>query len=156
MGRPASERIRMMAEAIGSGKPLASLDRMGLPRDMQPYRPFIPSFFHGQRPSTVDKISEKSKSRSLRLVFPNVIANFMYSRLLDLNIYTRMTTEALRRIEKAGGLDEYVLSLDPSLCGNDTARMYQRMIHEAQKSRHREGQQAVVQLASRYGQDYKE
>ncbi|KAJ3416546.1 hypothetical protein HDV05_001283 [Chytridiales sp. JEL 0842] len=132
MGKPHNEKVMMMAKAVANNTFLASPYRMGhIPIEMKPYRNIMPTFMHGKRITFTDKISDKSKSRTKRAIFPNVINRYVYSRLLDMNIYARITTTTLREIEKRGGFDEYVLTIGKDKCDDDIALMYKRLIEEA-------------------------
>ncbi|KAJ1554342.1 hypothetical protein HK405_005350 [Cladochytrium tenue] len=156
MGGSGAKKAKLMAAAIGSRAPLASLDRRGaIPHALAQFRRSVPAFYHGQRLSTIDRISERSRSATLRVVCPNVIHHFFYSRLLAMNVYTRITTEALRRIERAGGFDEYVMSLPEELCGNEHAKMYRRMIKAAFVRERDSLRKLDLELSSKYGEDYK-
>jgi large subunit ribosomal protein L28 len=132
MGIPHSQKIKMMARAVADNLPLASPHRMGhLPHEMKPFRAIIPTFMHGKTITFVDKISEKSHSRSRRAIFPNVIYRYVYSRLLDMNIYARITTTTLRQMEKRGGFDEYVLTIGKEKCDDEAALMFKNKIEDA-------------------------
>ncbi|KAI8615944.1 hypothetical protein BC830DRAFT_1063878 [Chytriomyces sp. MP71] len=124
---------KVIGRAVGNGERLVSMEKLGsLPHEMRGYRYAIPTFMHGKRITFVDKQTENNK-RVRRAIFPNVIYRFMFSRLLDMNVYVRMTTTALAEMERKGGFDEYVLSIgtNSDRCGCDNARMYKRLIDEA-------------------------
>ncbi|KAJ3327973.1 hypothetical protein HDU76_010813 [Blyttiomyces sp. JEL0837] len=132
MGKPYAVKVKMMAHAVGNNLPLASPSRLGhLPHEMKPFRGIIPTFMHGRKITFTDMISEKGDNRTRKPVFPNVIYRYCYSRLLDMNIYARITTTTLREIEQRGGFDEYILTIGEKKCDNDAARMYKRLIDEA-------------------------
>ncbi|KAF5180190.1 Ribosomal l28 family, partial [Thalictrum thalictroides] len=56
-----------------------------------------------------NKISEDGGNKSRRTWKPNVQEKRLFSYIHDRHIRVKVTTHALRRIDKAGGIDEYLL-----------------------------------------------
>ncbi|OVA00906.1 Ribosomal protein L28 [Macleaya cordata] len=56
-----------------------------------------------------DKVSEDGGNKSRRTWKPNVQEKRLFSYILDRHIRVKVTTHALRCIDKAGGIDEYLL-----------------------------------------------
>ncbi|KAJ3112863.1 Diphthamide biosynthesis protein 2 [Phlyctochytrium bullatum] len=103
---------------------------------------------------TSEYLTEKGGNRIKRVVFPNIIYRFVYSRLLDMNIFCRLTTTTLRQIERKGGFDEYVLSIGDKRCDNDQARMYKKLVEEAFSKNKDSIREEEVSLAAKHGGDY--
>lgn len=55
-----------------------------------------------------------SKTKTRRTFKPNVILKRVYSETLDAMVRFHMTTSALRSIDKAGGLDNYLMKSNPT------------------------------------------
>ncbi|KAJ3074388.1 hypothetical protein HDU98_011363 [Podochytrium sp. JEL0797] len=146
---------KTIARAVGNSEPLVSTDKLGsLPHHMLPYRSIIPTFMHGKKITFTDKQTE-SNNRVRRAIFPNVIYRFVYSRLLDMNIYARLTTTALYQMERRGGFDEYVMTVGKGMCGDEKAVMYKKMIEEAFKKEGGKVQARDVELVGGvYGEEY--
>jgi large subunit ribosomal protein L28 len=62
-----------------------------------------------------------SEKKTRRIWLPNVVPATVYSELLDKEFKVRITAYALRCIDKAGGLDNY-------LCKTDTEKLGQGMV----------------------------
>ncbi|KAI8844469.1 hypothetical protein BJ741DRAFT_588534 [Chytriomyces cf. hyalinus JEL632] len=145
---------KIIAKAVSRNDPLVSTDKLGLlPTEMRPFRHLIPTFMHGKKIQFFDKQSE-SNNRIRRAAFPNVIYKFVYSRLLDMNIYARITTKTLSNIERRGGFDEYILTSGEGRCNDDKALMYKRLIEAAYAEKGKNLQKEDAELASFYGSDY--
>lgn len=56
-----------------------------------------------------NRISEDGGNKSRRIWKPNVQEKRLFSYILDRQIRVKVTTHALRCIDKAGGIDEYLL-----------------------------------------------
>lgn len=56
-----------------------------------------------------NRISEDGGNKSRRIWKPNVQEKRLFSYILDRHIRVKVTTHALRCIDKAGGIDEYLL-----------------------------------------------
>ncbi|KAI9337976.1 hypothetical protein BDR26DRAFT_1008356 [Obelidium mucronatum] len=145
---------KIIARAVANNEPLVSTDKLGsLPYAMTPYRSIIPTFMHGKKITFTDKQTE-SNNRVRRAIFPNTIYRFVYSRLLDMNIYVRMTTTALYQMERRGGFDEYLLTIGKSKCDDDKALFYKRLVEEAFAKKGKEVQAKDADLVSGYGEEY--
>ncbi|KAJ3106608.1 hypothetical protein HDU97_005973 [Phlyctochytrium planicorne] len=144
-----------MAYAIGSKGSLANPERFGfIPLEMRPYRTILPSFLHGKEIGTGEYLTEKGGNRIRKIVYPNFIYKFVYSRLLDMNIYCRLTTTTLRQIERRGGFDEYLLSIGEGRCDNEHALMYKRMVEKAFEESKEQIRAEELRLAEKHGQEY--
>ncbi|KAJ3208010.1 Diphthamide biosynthesis protein 2 [Entophlyctis luteolus] len=147
--------VRVIARAVGKNDPLVSTDKLGaLPHEMKPFRSIIPTFMHGKKITFTDKQTE-SNNRIRRAIFPNVIYRYVYSRLLNMNIYARMTTTTLYQMERRGGFDEYILTSGAGRCDDDKALMYRRLIREAYKKKGGVIAEAdTALLKAKYGSEY--
>ncbi|KAK9733062.1 hypothetical protein RND81_04G041300 [Saponaria officinalis] len=65
--------------------------------------------FAGRHIQFGNQISEDGGNKSRRCWKPNVQKNRLFSYILDRHIRVKVTTHALRCIDKAGGIDEYLL-----------------------------------------------
>ena len=65
--------------------------------------------FAGRRILSGNNVSEDGGNRTRRTWKPNAQSATLYSELLDKTVRIKVTPAALRSIDKAGGLDAYVL-----------------------------------------------
>ncbi|KAK2658145.1 hypothetical protein Ddye_004678 [Dipteronia dyeriana] len=65
--------------------------------------------FAGKHIQFGNRISEDGGNKSRRVWKPNVQDKRLFSYILDRHIRVKVTTHALRCIDKAGGIDEYML-----------------------------------------------
>lgn len=65
--------------------------------------------FAGRRILSGNNVSEDGGNRTRRTWKPNAQTASLYSELLDRRVRLKVTPAALRSIDKAGGLDAYVL-----------------------------------------------
>lgn len=75
-----------------------------------------------------NQVSEDGGNKSRRTWKPNVQEKRIFSLGLDRYIKIKITTHALRCIDKAGGLDEYLLTTPKHKLDNDFARDWRRRI----------------------------
>ena len=73
--------------------------------------------FAGRRILSGNNVSEDGGNRTRRTWKPNAQTATLYSEVLDRKIRFRVTPAALRNIDKAGGLDAYLLGLSPREAG---------------------------------------
>lgn len=66
--------------------------------------------FAGKHIQFGNKVSEDGGNKSRRNWKPNVQEKRLFSYILDRHIRVKVTTHALRCIDKAGGIDEYLLN----------------------------------------------
>lgn len=66
----------------------------------------------------------------------------LYSQILDDLIRIRVSTHAIRCIDKAGGLDEYLLNTPDEKLNSDVGVQWKRVIEKARDERHAERAQA--------------
>ncbi|KAJ3195482.1 hypothetical protein HK101_011985 [Irineochytrium annulatum] len=159
MGKANQLKLNELIFAIGSRSPSVSLERRRLgvlPHGMERYRSIMPAFFHGKKLTTKENVTEKSKSRVKRVQTPAVICRFMYSRLLDMNVYCQMTTTTLRYMQWAGGFDEYVLRCGKKRLDNKHAEMYKRLVEEAFQKQKEELRKEELELLGKHGDAYTE
>ncbi|KAI8816226.1 uncharacterized protein EV422DRAFT_509958 [Fimicolochytrium jonesii] len=125
-------KIWSLASHVASRGPLASPSRLGTtPPSLQPYKRLLPTLLHGKRIHFGDSISSKGSNRTRRAYLPNIITHALYSRSLDMLVHCRLSTHALREIDAAGGLDEYLLTVRNVYTQEcEVARMYQRRVAE--------------------------
>mmetsp|Transcript_1505 Transcript_1505/g.5156 ORF Transcript_1505/g.5156 Transcript_1505/m.5156 type:complete len:123 (-) Transcript_1505:1188-1556(-) len=65
--------------------------------------------FAGKRIQFGNKISENGGNKSRRTWLPNVQSKRLYSETFEQMIPLKVTTAALRAIDRSGGLDKYLL-----------------------------------------------
>ncbi|TPX64446.1 hypothetical protein SpCBS45565_g05861 [Spizellomyces sp. 'palustris'] len=154
------QRVWQLARDVAAKGPLADPRRLGgIPFDLKQYRRIIPTFMHGKQITFGDNISEKGSNRTRRAFLPNVIYRPLYSRTLDMNIWTRLSTHALREVDAKGGFDEYILTLPDKYLECDVAKMYKRKITDGYYGA-KGGKVKVFRaemeslLGSKYGEEY--
>eukprot|EP00879_Flechtneria_rotunda_P003408 GHRR01003636.1.p1 GENE.GHRR01003636.1~~GHRR01003636.1.p1 ORF type:complete len:165 (+),score=54.59 GHRR01003636.1:196-690(+) len=77
------------------------------------------SLYAGKRIDVVNRVSREYEVRSKKLRKPNVIKRRLYSQALGEKVQLKLTTTALRAIDRAGGLDRYLLKTPDSLLHSD-------------------------------------
>ncbi|KAL3696979.1 hypothetical protein R1sor_011055 [Riccia sorocarpa] len=75
-----------------------------------------------------NKVSEDGGNKSRRTWKPNVQSKRLFSLALDKYIRVNVTTHALRCIDKAGGIDEYLLKIPDRKVENETALFWKHQI----------------------------
>eukprot|EP00850_Spirogloea_muscicola_P010874 SM000065S20223 [mRNA] locus=s65:438632:439489:+ [translate_table: standard] len=75
-----------------------------------------------------NKVSEDGGNKSRRTWKPNVHWKRVYSHALDRMIRFRMTTHAMRCIDKAGGIDEYLLATPNAKLNSDVGAFWRSKI----------------------------
>lgn len=86
--------------------------------------------------------------------YPNVVFRPLYSRALDMQIWTCVSTTALREIDAWGGFDEYITGISDAKLGNDSVTlMYKQKITQALESGKAKQEMDRI-LAQKYGQEY--
>ena len=66
--------------------------------------------YHGKTVRFGNNVSEDGGNKTRRKWFPNAKRKRLYSEVLDRMVSVQVTAHALRCIDKAGGLDNYVLN----------------------------------------------
>merc|ERR1712137_1100221 len=84
--------------------------------------------FAGKQPNFGDNVSEDGKNRTKRKWSPNVQNKRIYSETLDKMIPFRVTTTALRTIDKVGGLDNYLLYTREEKLASDVGLKWKEII----------------------------
>eukprot|EP00244_Chara_vulgaris_P003820 TRINITY_DN1720_c0_g1_i2.p1 TRINITY_DN1720_c0_g1~~TRINITY_DN1720_c0_g1_i2.p1 ORF type:complete len:120 (+),score=14.23 TRINITY_DN1720_c0_g1_i2:215-574(+) len=75
-----------------------------------------------------NKVSEEGGNKTRRTWKPNVHWKRVYSYTLDQMIRIRMTSAAMRCIDKAGGIDEYLLNTPENKLNSDVGLMWKQCI----------------------------
>ena len=120
------------------------------PHELLDMRRNMPVLMHGKR-ITFGTLQHKH-THVRKAFFPNVVYRPLYSRSLEMLIWTCLSTTALREIDAWGGFDEYITGISDNKLGNDSVTlMYKRKIIEAQNSAKVEMDKI---LENRYGKDY--
>uniref|UniRef100_A0A061QVY0 Large ribosomal subunit protein bL28m n=1 Tax=Tetraselmis sp. GSL018 TaxID=582737 RepID=A0A061QVY0_9CHLO len=91
--------------------------------------------YHGKHPHFGDQISEDGKNRTRRKWNPNVQKKRLYSETLGRMIPFKVTTCALKAIDRAGGLDNYLLYTREDKLGSDVGLVWKQIIKEAQQAK---------------------
>lgn len=68
-----------------------------------------------------------ANNRTRRRFLPNLLARRLYSELLGQPIRLRIAASTLRSVEKAGGIDGYLLQMSSSGLTGDLLRLRKRM-----------------------------
>ncbi|CAI5531397.1 unnamed protein product [Closterium sp. Naga37s-1] len=87
--------------------------------------------FAGKEVKFGNKVSEDGGNKTRRMWKPNVQYKRLYSFALDKFIQFRVTTYALRCIDKVGGIDEYLLHTPEKKLNSDVGLVWKGRIQEA-------------------------
>ncbi|KAI9105934.1 hypothetical protein DFS34DRAFT_601483 [Phlyctochytrium arcticum] len=157
MGMQHKQKVWLLAQDVARKGPLADPRRLGaIPFHIRNHRKIIPTLMHGKRITFGDNISEKGGNRTRRSFIPNVVYRSLHSRSLNMNIWLRLSTTALREIDAHGGLDEYMMVVGDAKIECEVAKMYRKKIAEAlskQKGQVIAGE-LEQSLSSKYGAEY--
>ncbi|WIA38192.1 hypothetical protein OEZ86_001541 [Tetradesmus obliquus] len=77
------------------------------------------SLYAGKRIDVANRVSSGYEVRSRVIRKPNVVKRRLYSQALGEKLQLNVTTTALRAIDRAGGLDRYLLKTPDSLLYSD-------------------------------------
>ncbi|KAJ3052612.1 39S ribosomal protein L24, mitochondrial [Rhizophlyctis rosea] len=125
-------KVWKLARAVQSNGPLAHPLRQGsLPPQFYPIRNQIPTLMHGLTITFGHIWNSRDEIVAKRAYKPNVQYVPLWSRALNMSVITRVSTYALREIERVGGLDEYLCSVKEDFITDGNARMYRRKVLEA-------------------------
>lgn len=135
MGLSAPHRVWLLGQAVAKGTQLANPRRWGsLPFHLEKFKPIMPVLMH-EKKITFGTIQTKH-SHSRRSFIPNILFRPLYSRLLEMSIWTCISARALREVDLIGGLDEYLLETNEKKFGSDkVALMYRKRVKEARDKR---------------------
>jgi ribosomal protein L28 len=99
---------------------------------------------------------QKKHSHYRKAFIPNVLYRPLYSRSLDMSVWTCVSASALREIDSFGGFDEYIMGVTSNKLGTDPVTlMYKTKIQEAVKSSSNQLKEKMdLILADRYGPEY--
>ena len=96
--------------------------------------------YHGKHVMHGDKVSENGKNRTKRTWKPNSSRKRLYSEILNDMVSVLVTTKTLRCVDKAGGLDAYILNgKDESLRSVGAMQLREKLLKakELQEERRR-------------------
>lgn len=82
--------------------------------------------FTGKAVQTGNNVSH-ANNRTRRRFLPNLQENSLYSDALGQAVRFRLTTQAIRTVEKRGGLDSFLLSTDDSELGRKALTVKRRI-----------------------------
>ncbi|KAI9207310.1 uncharacterized protein BJ171DRAFT_439592 [Polychytrium aggregatum] len=147
--------IKQLQHALTQGTKLADPRRLGsIPFEYAHLRNSIPTLMHGKRIAFGTITSEKSEIKTRRPFYPNVIYSFQRSNYLDMNVLLRLSTEALRQIERAGGLDSYLLTVDPEFVKDPCAIAFRKRVFEEFEKKKDELRRKEMDALKGFGPDY--
>lgn len=155
MGMTYPHRVWALGRAVAHNDALASPRRWGsLPFELRNKRSIMPVLMHGK--TITFGTVQKKHSHYRRAFIPNVLYRPLYSRSLDMSIWTCVSASALREIDSFGGFDEYILGVTSKKLGTDPVTlMYKAKIQEAVKNNNNKLKEKMdLILADRYGPDY--
>ncbi|RKO97216.1 hypothetical protein CXG81DRAFT_4101, partial [Caulochytrium protostelioides] len=125
-----------------------------IPHELKPHAHRFPLLPHNKRTTFWDDVTETGKNRVRHVAFPNMVVKPLYSRALDQMIWFKASTEAIRQVDRVGGLDEYLVSVsDDYICG-DKARYWRQRVREALAASGPPPIAAETAMSAKYGQDY--
>ncbi|KAL3137481.1 hypothetical protein ABBQ38_004770 [Trebouxia sp. C0009 RCD-2024] len=105
--------------------------------------------FGGKRRLSGNKVSEDGDNKSRRCWNPNVQKTTLYSSTLDRNVQLKVTTYALRCIDKAGGLDRYLLKSSDQELGSDVgSRLRAEIVAKQSMQKLQSAQQNMLPFAA--------
>jgi large subunit ribosomal protein L28 len=83
----------------------------------------------GTKPRSGHNVSHSNR-RTKRTFAPNLQSVTFYSDALRHNVGLRVTTRAIRTVQKHGGLDRFLVDMDPAKLGPVGQRL-KRRVHKA-------------------------
>ncbi|WIA17891.1 hypothetical protein OEZ85_009391 [Tetradesmus obliquus] len=112
------------------------------------------SLYAGKRIDVANRVSSDYEVRSRVIRKPNVVKRRLYSQALGEKLQLNVTTTALRAIDRAGGLDRYLLKTPDSLLYSDLGSdlkfkiglLYRHKWHEQRQQQQGQQQQGQQQL----------
>ncbi|XP_047067657.1 54S ribosomal protein L24, mitochondrial-like [Lolium rigidum] len=112
--RRVGEEVKLPAEAMESVKNMLPNSKVIMGRAKR-------GIFAGRHIRFGNKVSEDGGNKSRRFWKPNVQEKRLFSYIHERHIRLKVTTHALRCIDKAGGIDEYLLKtpynkMDTEMC----------------------------------------
>lgn len=82
-----------------------------------------------------NKVSEDGGNKSRRMWKPNTQYKRVYSFALEKMIRIRMTTHAMRCIDKSGGIDEYLVNTSDAKLNSDVGLFWKEKILAALRAK---------------------
>lgn len=104
--------------------------------------------YAGRQVLSGNKVSEDGGNRSRRTWKPNVQQKSMYSEILDRMVPLRVTTHAIRCINKVGGLDAYILNTPDSKMQSDIGAQLREQMKRALEQQRRQQAAAAPTAAA--------
>ena len=109
---------------------------------MAAFLPFPPArtgrgLYAGKTILSGNRVSEDGGNRSRRVWKPNAQPASLWSAALGRAVKVRVTAAALRNVDKAGGLDRYLLTSSPAELGGDKGEGLRAAVVEALVQRSR-------------------
>ena len=132
MPKPYTQKVKELARDVARKGPISNNPSNFGPKlhHIHPFASAVPSFLHGHSISFKETVSEKGKNRFRRVILPQVTMSALFSRALNMSIYSRISPETLNQIQLKGGFDEYVLSCPKEYLNCSLARMYYNKIKD--------------------------
>lgn len=156
MGITYPHKIWDLGKAVAQKTELANPRRWGvLPFELRKLKSIMPVLMHGKK-ITFATIQHKH-SHSRRAYIPNILYRPLFSKTLNMQVWTCISAAALREVDAWGGFDEYILGISAKKLGDDPITlMYKRKIMEARKTEQGSANESKILnvLKERYGQDY--
>jgi large subunit ribosomal protein L28 len=134
MGIPYPLKVWRLGQAVARKEPMADLKRWGiLPHELRHSKAIMPTLLHGKKITFGDSVSEKGKNHTRRAFIPNILYKPLYSRSLEMLVWSCLSATALREIDASGGFDEYITKVSLTKLPDSIALMYRERIQEAMK-----------------------
>ena len=160
MGITHQHKLWLLGQAVAKQDSLADPRRWGgIPFHLTKYRKIMPVLMHGKHITFANMQTKHSHSR--RSFIPNIIYRPLFSRSLNMQIWTCLSARALREVDARGGLDEYMLGVSDIKFGKDPiALMYRKKIADLQNAAAGSGMDVKSRmmnlLSQKYGKEYVE
>lgn len=140
-----------METAVAKKLPAASILNLGrLPDHLKLYRNAIPTLMHGSKIEFGTIFSSKNYNITRHIYYPLVMFRPLYSRALDLVIWTRISDVALKNLTESGGFDEYIISVDPKYIECTIAAMLRRKIAQVYYSDIKQAEEVLRQTTEKH------
>jgi ribosomal protein L28 len=155
MGMNYPQKVWALGRAVAHNGPLANPRRWGsLPYELKNKRSIMPVLMDGKT-ITFGTVQRKH-SHHRRAFIPNILYRPLYSRALDMQVWTCVSSSALREIDSFGGFDEYILKVSSKRLGNDPVTlMYKKKVLEViQNKKSEQIERFDSLLTERYGKEY--
>lgn len=102
--------------------------------------------YGGKRVLSGNQISEDGGNKSRRVWKPNVHSKKLYSQILNTTVQLRVSSAALRTIDKLGGIDAYILKTPENKLQSDAGMaLKEKMLRVMQKKQENRAKQLEEQ-----------